>query len=186
MVFKRFFKRSEAREEVYLLYRAVVAQARAVAFYEHLGVPDTLDGRYDLLVLHCHLVARRLSAEGAVGTALGQALFDLMMADMDRGLREMGVGDLSVGSRVKAMARAYLGRAKAYDEALETGGDALSVALRRNVYGTLSDDQGPEPVQLAALSGHVLAQVEHLAVLQGRELLAGEIDFLSPPQGKTI
>ena len=88
MVFKRFFKRDQASDEVYLLYRRVVAQARAAAFYEHLGVPDTLDGRYDLLVLHCHLVARRLRLEGEAGVALGQALFDLMMSDMDRRLME--------------------------------------------------------------------------------------------------
>ncbi len=189
MVFKRFFKRGQASDEVYLLYRRVVAQARAAAFYEHLGVPDTLDGRYDLLVLHCHLVARRLRLEGEAGVALGQALFDLMMSDMDRALRETGVGDLSVGSRVKAMARAYYGRAKAYDEALAAGEGPLSAALGRNVYGTLGDDRGPQAArieaQLAALTSHVLAQVAHLAAAGRRALLAGEIDFLPPPEANS-
>ncbi|HJP21109.1 MAG TPA: ubiquinol-cytochrome C chaperone family protein [Alphaproteobacteria bacterium] len=188
MIFKRFFKRTEPSDEVYLLYRAVVAQARMGAFYEHLGVPDTLDGRYDLLVLHCHLVARRLRLEDAAGVALGQALFDLMMADMDRSLREMGVGDLSVGSRVKAMARAYYGRAKAYDEALAAAGppeNYLSAALRRNVYGSLADDRGPQAAQLAALAGHVLAQIDHLAATERQALLAGEVDFLPPPGAKS-
>ena len=92
------------------LYGAVVAQARQVVFYRDLGVPDTVDGRFELIVLHMVLLLRRLNREGDDGAALRQALFDVLLDDMDRSLREMGVGDLGVGRRVKAMGKAFYGR----------------------------------------------------------------------------
>jgi cytochrome b pre-mRNA-processing protein 3 len=95
------------------LYGAAVAQARNPAFYVECRVPDTLDGRFDLIVLHLCLLIRRLRREGETGATLAQALFDTTFDDMDRSLREMGVGDLGVGRRVKAMASAFYGRATA-------------------------------------------------------------------------
>src|SRR5687767_10591046 len=97
------------------LYAAAVAQARQPAFYVALGVPDTLEGRFELIVLHVHLLCRRLGALGESGAALAQALFDCMFRDMDRNLRELGVGDPSLPRRIKAMLEAYYGRIKAYD-----------------------------------------------------------------------
>src|SRR5690242_9073061 len=99
-------KRHIPEATVRALYGAIVAQARAPAFYMNYGVPDTLDGRFELLVLHAFLYFRRLKREPAAEAGeAGQAVFDLMFLDMDRSLRELGVGDLSVPKKIKRMAQ---------------------------------------------------------------------------------
>src|SRR5699024_11029546 len=125
------------------LYRAVVEQARQSVFFTDCGVPDTVDGRFEAIVLHAHLVFRRLAREASdsVATTLSQDLFNLMFADMDQNLREMGVGDPSVGKKVRAMAEALYGRAAAYDAGLRAGEAELVSALRRNLYGTVAPDE---------------------------------------------
>jgi cytochrome b pre-mRNA-processing protein 3 len=119
----------------YELYGAAVAAARDPVFYTRLGVPDTLDGRFDLVGLHVSLLIRHLRRRAAPGPALSQAVFDAMFNDMDVNLREMGVGDLSVGKRVRAMWEAFHGRAAAYEAALDDPNEAaLPKALARNVW----------------------------------------------------
>jgi len=138
MPFPWFFRTSPATEAAHRLYVAIQHQARSPEFHARLGVPDTLDGRFDLLALHMFLVLRRLKAEGKNASELAQRLFDMLFDDMDRSLREMGVADLGVGKRVKAMAQALYGRIAAYDAGLtQTGDDRLKEALRRNLYGTI-------------------------------------------------
>ncbi|MFQ5786093.1 MAG: ubiquinol-cytochrome C chaperone family protein [Alphaproteobacteria bacterium] len=155
------------------MYGRLVEQARWPGFYRDWGIPDTLDGRFEMIVLHVLLVLRRLRREGKEGSALGQVVFEVMIDDMDRSLREMGVGDLSVGRRVKAMAQAFYGRAAAYDMAIESDDDALGEALRRNVFGTV----GPRPEQLAALVGYVRGEAAALDTWPASELLAGGVCF---------
>jgi cytochrome b pre-mRNA-processing protein 3 len=140
---------SRQREVARGLYVAAIQQARKPAFYQEIGVPDTLDGRFDMIALHVFLLMYRLRNAGGDSKALSQALFDVMFADMDESLRELGVGDLSVGRRVKVMAKAFYGRVSAYQAALESADDAvLADALRRNVF------RGGE-VPSAALDGLV-------------------------------
>jgi cytochrome b pre-mRNA-processing protein 3 len=128
---QRFFSGPGADPAIAELYRCCVAQARQPAFYETLGVPDTVDGRFDVLLLHVFLVMRSLKDHPEAT----QSLFDLLFADMDRSLREMGVGDMSVGKKMKPMIMAFYGRTQAYEKALQEGSDALAIALQRNVYG---------------------------------------------------
>ncbi len=169
-------KRSEAARD---LYRAVVEQARGPAFYRDFGVPDTLDGRFEMIVLHMVLVLGRLRREGEAGAALGQALFDTMVADMDQSLREMGVGDLSVSRRVKAMGQAFYGRANAYDTAIAVDDSALADALRRNLFGTVE----PDDDETAAIAGYVRGAIAELDGQAGAALLAGVVGFGTPPEG---
>lgn len=141
MLLQRLFGRDALHDDARRLYMAATDRARSPTFYLALGVPDTLDGRFELVALHAHLVIRRLRAEEGDGkgaaAGLAQALFDALFSDMDRALREMGVGDLGVGRRVKAMARAFYGRVAAYDRGLgDPDGAVLEEALRRNLYGT--------------------------------------------------
>ncbi len=132
----RFSAHNDRLDRVHDLYTAIVTQARQAQFYQNLGVPDSLDGRFDLIVLHLHLVARKLLASGDQGKEIEQGLLTLFFADMDRSLREMGVGDLSVGKKIRNMAEAYYGRASAYDEALKSESvQPLQDAVVRNVYG---------------------------------------------------
>ena len=118
--------------------------ARLERFYADWGVPDTRDGRFEMIGLHAALVMRRLRAEGRPGQELAQALFDMMFVDMDRSLREIGVGDLSVGKYVKSMAQTFFARGRALDGPVAAGDTAQVVAvLARNVYvtGTTPPDE---------------------------------------------
>ena len=161
------------------LYAAIVAQAREPGFFSSLGVPDTLDGRFETVALHVFLVLRRLKLEPAEAAAgLSRVLVEEFVSDMDRSLREMGAADLGVGRRVKAMAEGLYGRIRAYQAALaETGDAALEAALRRNVYGTV---QTADTVRLAAFARYVRRQHANLAAQQFVALQEGRIEFLAP------
>ena len=153
------------------LYAAAVAAARDPYLYAVVGVPDTLDGRFDLVGLHAFLVIRHLQRQRPPGPALAQAVFDAMFNDMDVNLREIGVGDLSVGKKVKVMWEAFHGRCVAYGQALDAGGDAsLRAALARNVWR--GAEAGSGPAHLAAI---VRAEDGHLA---GQHLGSGRVAFL--------
>ncbi len=155
----------------YVLYSGAVAAARDPYLYSTVGAPDTLDGRFDLVGLHTFLVIRHLQAQPRPGPDLAQAVFDAMFNDMDVNLREMGVGDLSVGKKVKVMWEAFNGRATAYARALETSDSAtLAMALARNVWRGAEAGAGP-----ALLAAIVQAQDSHLA---GQPLIDGRIAFL--------
>lgn len=177
MLFRRFFERRRREQVVSDLYLAAVTQARQPLFYAQMGVPDTLEGRYDMIILHVWMIMRRLGrVGGAEAEAVSRAVVELMFADMDRNLREMGVTDLRVGKRVLNMAEAFYGRAGAYDRALAEGGAALVAALERNVYqsGTA------QPGQAALLAAHVGVQLAHLDSLGGDTLCEGKVSFLPP------
>jgi cytochrome b pre-mRNA-processing protein 3 len=160
-----------------VLYGAIVEQARAPGFFLSLHVPDSLDGRFETLTLHVFLVARRLKTEPSEAAAgLSRALLEAFIADMDRSLREMGAADLGIARRVKAMAEGLYGRIKGYETALEESGDAaLEAALRRNLYGTLSD---PRPADLAVVARYVRRQHAALAAQPLSGLLAGQVRFV--------
>ncbi len=170
---KRLRGRKAVRESAEALYRAVVEQARSPAFYSDAGVPDTLDGRFELVTLHAFMVMRRLQAEPDRTGVLAQALFDTMFDDMDRSLRELGAGDLGVGRRVKFMASSFLGRIKAYEGGLDGGEDALRSALVRNLYGTV-----PAPADGAsAMARYTRHQLEALETQPLDDLVAGRVRF---------
>ena len=179
MAFAAFFGGRARRERaaVELAYAAIVEQARAPVFFATLGVPDTLDGRFDALALHVFLVLNRLKADRPASADFAQALFDRMFTDMDRSLREMGVADLGVGRRVRAMAEAFMGRVRAYEQGLEQGDAALEAALRRNLYGTVA---APEPASVATMARYMRRQQEALAGQPAATLIAGELRFAPP------
>src|ERR1700740_2313654 len=117
MILKRF-RLSPGNRKIDDLYGAIVAQSRRAAFYIGYGVPDTIDGRFDLIVLHMVLLLARLDRGGLPARDLGQGLFDLFCRDLDANLREMGVGDLAVPKRMRQFAEAFYGRQAAYLAAL--------------------------------------------------------------------
>ena len=159
------------------VYEGIVGQARQPAFYALCGVPDNLDGRFELVALHTFLVLRRLKGE-AGGAPLAQALVDVLIRDFDRSLREMGVGDLGVGRRVKEMARGFYGRIAAYETGLDGPDDMLRAALTRNLYGTM--ERVPASA-LAAMSAYMRREVERLDGRGLADLLAGAVAFGPPP-----
>ncbi|MBH68321.1 MAG: ubiquinol-cytochrome C chaperone [Rhodospirillaceae bacterium] len=146
-------------KEVDLTYNVIVNQARKPMFYQDIGVADTLDGRFDLLGLHICVLFYRLKSEGEQANIFSQDLFDVMFTDMDRSLRELGVGDLSVGRRVKEMGRALLGRLEAYDRALDSDFKELENVLTRNVYRG-NPNMCRQVGKLASYVKNILARLE--------------------------
>lgn len=161
-----------SRGTIEAIYGMIVAQAREPAFYADLNVPDTVNGRLDMIILHLWLVLRRLRKD-AGGAALSQALFDHFCRDMDANLREMGVGDLTVPKRMQAFGEAFYGRSTAYDLAIETDVDALAQALSRNVL------DGEHPESARRLAEYVLATASTLDGVASDALLAGSWRFAS-------
>ncbi|TGY87869.1 ubiquinol-cytochrome C chaperone [Marinicauda algicola] len=132
-MFARLFRKDPVKAAGERLYDSVLAAARQPSLYGPAGAPDTVDGRFDMIVIHAVLLMRRLRAGGKTGQAASQALFDRMFDDMDAALREMGTGDLKVGRKIREMGEAFYGRAKAYDAALDAGDEAgLADILARN------------------------------------------------------
>lgn len=168
--------RKSVRDAAERAYRAVVEQARHPAFYTSLGVPDTLDGRFELICLHAFLYLHRLRTERPRAAAVSQAFFDVMFGDMDRGLREMGTGDLSVGRQVKRMAQGFYGRIQAYQDGIADAGSALRDALARNVFGTVAETAAP----IDAMADYVRNAADRLAGQPATELLAGKVGFFDP------
>ncbi len=171
------FRRNPDRDAADLAYSRVVEQARRPVFFTEGGVPDTLDGRFELICLHAFLYLHRLKSERPRGAALGQRFFDAMFADFDRSLRELGTGDLSVGREIKQMAKAFYGRIRAYEQGLDGGDSVLNAALARNLFGTVA----ATPRQIAAMAAYLRDEAARLRRQGGTELLAGRIDFGPPP-----
>lgn len=185
------FGRGRRRHERagFALYAAAVAAARRPVFYTGFAVADTLDGRFDLVGLHAFLAIERLRAAEPPGPDLAQAVFDAMFSDMDLTLREIGVGDLSVGKKVRTMWEAFHGRAQAYGAALRTPDPvaALSEALSRNVWRAAPSEAAP-PGCAEALARYVLEAAEALAAQPLAALRQGEIVFPVPtaPESRSL
>lgn len=180
MIFSKLFKTKPAySEEVQALYKSIVQQARVPAFYTDLEVADTVEGRFDMIILHAFCVMRRLKdGEGEV-VDFTQSLYDLMFADFDLNLRELGIGDMGLARRVPKMAEAFYGRITVYEEALSQDDDnvALKEALDRNLYRKtpVSDES------LNKMAQYLRGQVDKIEKMSLSELQQGKLDFGPAP-----
>lgn len=176
-ILDRFARRRSRDAAATRLYLDAVEQARRPVFYTDFGVPDTTEARFALVSLHVHLLCRRLSTESAeTGGALAQALFDAMFADIDRNLREMGVGDLSVGKKIKKLAGGHYTNAQRIEWALEDGDTALGETLVR----ALGEGTGLTDEQTARLAAYVHSAIDGLARQDTAALLDGQVAFPPP------
>ncbi len=178
-MFKDFFKRWREKQDedalTHALYRMIVAQSRDVSFYRDRLIPDTPEGRYEVLVLHMWLVLRRFgSVSDAKAKTIAQSLFDLMFADMDINLRELGINDLAVGKRIRRMAEAFYGRVAAYDAGMEQGDAVLAAALDRNLFQRVADVPAEH---LDWMVHYIRSQMEQLESLSDAAMIAGQIHF---------
>jgi cytochrome b pre-mRNA-processing protein 3 len=168
--------RRPPKNTIAALYGAIVAQARLPVFYAGLAVPDTVLGRFDLIVLHLVLLLRRLREGEAAHRELAQGVFDAFCSDMDGNLREMGISDQAVPQQMRTVGEAFYGRAQAYEAALRNPGDgALTAALSRNVYGVAAP-----PVAAALLAAYVRRVIEVLSGQGLETLAAGRAHFPAP------
>jgi cytochrome b pre-mRNA-processing protein 3 len=183
MILARFRRNSQART-INALYGTIVAQARSATFYADYRVPDTVEGRFDLIVLHLVLLLNRFArAEAARGLGqallgqelLGQDLFDAFCRDLDANLREMGVGDLAVPKRMQAFAEAFYGRQAAYLAALDAADQRVfEKALARNIFPAGND------AAAAQLARYARAAVTRLDTQDDGALIRGEVVFPGP------
>lgn len=152
------------------IYGQLVTRAKARIFYDGYGVPDTLDGRFDMVLLHCFLIINRLVDEGQAGRDFNQALFDATFASMDQTLREMGIGDMGVPKRMRRMMQSFNGRMHAYAEAVKSG--EIENALRRNLYaGAYVDAIALEKmVDYVRISSEALKARPVTDILEGRKI----------------
>lgn len=169
----RLFKPRPAQAAGAALYAQAVAQARTPALYTAMGVPDTTDARFELYSLHVYLILERLKLQGEEAAEVSQALFDTYLSALDNALREMGVGDLSVGKRMRKMGEAFYGRIKGYEAAFAALPDtaALEGLVTRTIYADGDARHAP------ALGTYVLARREALAAQPLERLCAGDVSW---------
>lgn len=170
------FRKDPAIEAGEALYAAAVGQARAEPLYAAFGVPDTVEGRFEMVALHVYLILRRLKGDAPGVKKVGQKLFDVMFQDMDRSLRELGVGDLSVARKIRALAENFYGRVGAYEDALLESAPpgALAAALGRNVY------EEETSAYAAPLAEYVRAAARFLDGQEIESITAGAVRFPAP------
>jgi cytochrome b pre-mRNA-processing protein 3 len=176
MIFPLFRRKPRGPDTISTLYGMIVAQARLPTFYRAYAVADTVNGRFDLIVLHLAMALDRLMAEAAL-QSLGQGIFDRFCRDMDHNLREMGVGDLKVPKEMRRMGEAFYGRSQAY-RAAWAGADngALAAVLERNIYGGA-------PVAAAVvqrLAAYTREALRGLSAQPSASLAGGELHFPDP------
>jgi len=175
MVFGLFRKKREDRVDA--LYAEMMAQARQPAFYTEFSVPDTFNGRFDMLLLHVILVLYRLKGEDEAARERGRLLSERFFTDMDLTLREMGTGDLTVPKKIQKMADAYFGRLTAYNQALDdTESDAALIdALDRNFFPEASNRDAA-----TRLAGYVRLALGALGEASTDTVLAGKAKLPDP------
>ena len=169
------FRRNPRATTIEALYGAIVAQARSPVFYLAYGIPDTVNGRLDVLMLHLAMAFERLSQGDDEAKAAGQETFDRFCRDMDDHLREDGVGDLKVPKEVRGVAAAFFGRHRAYMTALRAADRmALEAALCRNIF-TNSEASGA-----ARLAFYSEAAMRSLAGQDALAIAGGRIAWPDP------
>jgi cytochrome b pre-mRNA-processing protein 3 len=173
---KRLFRPRPAKAAGGALYARTVAQSRVPALYAELGAPDTVEGRFELYSLHVYLLLERLKGQGDQAAETAQALFDTYLSALDNSLREMGVGDLSVGKKMRKLGEAFYGRVGSLEEAFATLPDTaeLEGMLARTVY------EGADASKAPQLAAYVVRQREHLRDQPLDRLCAGDVAWAAP------
>jgi cytochrome b pre-mRNA-processing protein 3 len=171
MLLDRLFRPRPALAVGRSLYAQVVEQSRTPGLYVALGAPDTTEGRFEIYTLHLVLLLERLRLQGDRAADVSQALFDVYLKSLDDALRELGVGDLSVGKKMRRLGEAFYGRVKSYMTAIAALPDAapLEALLARTVY------EGRDASPAQALAAYVLGQREALSAQPIEALLGGQV-----------
>ncbi len=192
-MFSSLFRRSKPSTAT-RLYAAVVARSRHPALFGPNAMPDSFDGRFELLAMHLYLLHARLRDEGQAGKQLSQEVFDAFIDDMDAALREAAVGDQAVPKRINKMTRVYYGRAGVYDTVLgpepaeeQQREQALTTILARNIF---PDDEPEKNFMAASRLARYMAHehthlqqqaadvvMEHAGVFMGDPVLPSAADI---------
>ncbi len=172
-----FSQNKKCKDAAYIIFTKIVDQARNPAFYSEWDVADSLDGRFDLIILHVALVADRFeqSDKNKKIALMIRYLQEILFDNMDLSLREMGVGDMSVGKKIKVMAEAYYGRKQAYQKALrvDDGLESLKFSLIKNIYR----DNVPNGVILDKFTSYISKQHNCLKDQTDDNLISAKLIF---------
>ncbi|WP_300527415.1 ubiquinol-cytochrome C chaperone family protein [Maricaulis sp.] len=176
-MFSKLFKKRPAKLRAETLYAATVQAARQPQLYGEAGVPDTLQGRFEMILLHATLLIHELrNGEDSQGNELAQEVFDVMFDDFDAGMRELGLGDSAVGKKIRFMAEDFYGRASAYvDSIAGKGEESLTAILARNVL-----ECEPGDVRAEQLAAYVTRTASALAGQGQAELVGGAEPAFQP------
>lgn len=162
---RRWFRKDQTQSQAETLFEALNEAARSPFLYAEAGAPDTIKGRFEILAVHIFLAMRRLRRDAPASDRLSAALQEVFFRRLDDALRELGVGDLSIGRKIRGLAEAFYGRAAAYDKALAEGPEAVASAIARNVFE--SADKGIARL----LADYALKADHHLSAAHADELL---------------
>jgi cytochrome b pre-mRNA-processing protein 3 len=170
---ERLFRSGPARAAGQALFDTAALQARQPALYADFGVPDTVDGRFESYSLHVVLLLHRLKGHSREAAAIGQGLFDAYVRSLDDALREMGVGDLSVGKKMRRIGEAFYGRAKNYDAVLADPDDktGLEALVARTALAKASDGRAD------LLADYVRRCVVALAATSLEDVMAARLNW---------
>ena len=166
---RRIFGEAKQREPLQPLYRAIVAKGREPAWYRDGRVPDTLDGRFDMIAAILSLVLLRLEQEGDATRPQSILLTEIFIKDMDAELRQLGVGDYVVGKHVGRMMGALGGRLTALRAARAAG--SLDAAVARNIF----HEAPPSDAALAFVASGLAGFAGALDAMPVQDVLAGRL-----------
>ncbi|MBL4803263.1 MAG: ubiquinol-cytochrome C chaperone family protein [Alphaproteobacteria bacterium] len=172
-MFGLFKKKNPYEQAVHEVYAEALENTRKKEFYTEYGVPDTFDGRFDLLLLHIFMILNRMLKDSPVNAeSFNQALFDETFKDMDQTLREMGIGDMGVPKHMRKMMKAFNGRMHGYQYAIKE--NTLSFALKNNLYGTAPET---DPAVILKMEQKVLEMEKVLQKQDVSDIMSGKINF---------
>src|SRR5262245_30314001 len=177
VMFAWLLRRSDRRRNARELYGSIVTQARLPAFYTAWGVPDTVEGRFEMLLVHLSLVLDRLRQEGGEGGTLARAVSEAFIADMDANMREMTFGDLAVPREIKPAAAALFDRHGGNREGLAGLPPTLLLAALESQLAYLAGAGGLDAGRIAH---YMLEAADGIGGQSGRALLAGRLGWPVP------
>ena len=180
-MFKYYNQKRRDQHIAHEIYGSIVAQARSPYFYTGCEVPDTVEGRFEMLVLHMTLIINRLKNTEKNGQEIGRLISEAFIDDLDDSFREMGIGDLAVPKRMKTASEAYFGRLHAYGDALDHENlEELEQAIDRN----FSQSANPASVNARTLAQYMMRTAKMLKEVNIEDLTAGRLSFSPLPDNE--
>ena len=169
-----FLQKKSTIKTSYIIYQKIAHFSRDKIFYTKYNITDTIDGRFDVMVLVTVIIIYRLSKIKTVGLDLSQKIFDLIFKDLDYSLRELGAGDVSVTKNMRKFISSYMGRQKVYIEAFKKNNlSGLSLIIENNVYRSIDIEKD----LIFSLSKNILKIVENIDLIENKKIVNGNFDF---------
>lgn len=170
-----FFKKKKEIHIAHNLYQKIISFSRNKIFYTKFSVPDTIDGRFDVLTLLIILIVYRLSFISKNGSKISQFLFDLMFQDLDYSLRELGAGDAAVTKNMRKFISSYMGRQKVYINTLKKNDyKNLEISIQNNIFRNSNFN----PKIISSLTKKIIILSKMLSDTRDEDIISGNFEFI--------